>query len=294
MAASEATFGEEPTITRIHFRPDSPASGDRLTAQVGLEGGSRSGAKLDFEWEVGGKKIASGGSSIIVPQLKRGESVRVTVVATNEYGSSSPRSLTAGVENQRPRITKLGLRQGESVDDGQYWVVEVEGSDPDGDELTYTYSWMVNGRRSGEGADRFPTSKLKRGDEVHAEVIASDGRDESDIASTGTVSIENSAPDIVSTPPRLDSNGRFDYQVKAQDADGDRSLRYELVSAPIGMKMDDLSGRVTWKPTPEQAGQHRVEIAVEDRRGGRSSQVFELAIVVLDDGQEGSSPANMR
>jgi hypothetical protein len=288
-----ASIGEEPTITRIHFRPGAPVSGERLTAQVGLQGGSRSGAQLEFQWEVGGRKFPGDGSTIDIPQLKRGDAVRVTVVATNEYGSSSPRSLTAKVENQPPRITSLRLREGESVDDGQLWMIEVNGTDPDGDELSYIYSWMVNGRSSGETGDRFATSKLKRGDEVQAEVIASDGEDESDIASTGTVTIANSAPDIVSTPPRLDSNGRFDYQVMAKDADGDRLLRYELLSAPVGMKLDDLSGRVTWKPTPEQAGQHRIEIAVDDRRGGRSTQVFELAIVVLN-ADDSAGPADMR
>jgi hypothetical protein len=59
------------------------------------------------------------------------------------------------------------------------------------------------------------------------------------------------------------------------------------------MKLDDLSGRVTWKPTPEQAGQHRIEIAVDDRRGGRSTQVFELAIVVLN-ADDSAGPADMR
>jgi hypothetical protein len=290
-ADAAGMIGEEPTITRIHFRPDAPVPGDRITAQVQLEGGSRSGAKLEFSWEVGGSKLPEAGSTITVPELKRGEAVRVSVVATNSYGDSSPRTLSAKVENQPPRITNIRLREGESGDAGAYWMIEVEGSDPDGDAVEYSYSWLINGRNSDETGDRFPTSKLKRGDEVHAEVVASDGRDESDVASTGTVSVANSAPDIVSTPPRLDAQGRFEYAVKAQDADGDRTLRYELVSGPVGMRMDDLSGRVTWKPTPEQAGEHRVEIAVDDRRGGRSTQVFDLAIVVLDDGP---GPANQR
>jgi hypothetical protein len=44
------------------------------------------------------------------------------------------------------------------------------------------------------------------------------------------------------------------------------------------MTIDPILGEVNWQPRPDQAGNHTVEIAVEDSRGARSVQLFELTV----------------
>ena len=53
------------------------------------------------------------------------------------------------------------------------------------------------------------------------------------------------------------------------------------------MSMDAVEGIVRWQPRSDQQGNHMVEIAVEDRKGGEATQRFELTLDL-----EPSVPAN--
>jgi len=83
----------------------------------------------------------------------------------------------------------------------------------------------------------------------------------------------------------MDASGRFSYAVKATDRDGDRGLRYSLEQGPEGMTIDAFSGELRWQATLRHAGEHIVEIAVDDRHGGVTSQTFYVRVA--------TGPANL-
>jgi hypothetical protein len=82
----------------------------------------------------------------------------------------------------------------------------------------------------------------------------------------------------VSRPEIRFEDGVFQYAVEARDPDGDRNLRYSLVSAPEGMSIDRMGGEIRWQPRADQSGKHAIEVAVEDGQGGKDSQLFEVTI----------------
>ncbi len=89
----------------------------------------------------------------------------------------------------------------------------------------------------------------------------------------------NSAPQIVSRPERLATiKLGFNYAVRAEDADAD-TLRYLLPIAPANATIDAASGELRWRPTASDLGRHAFRVAVEDGRGGRTEQPFELKVV---------------
>jgi hypothetical protein len=90
--------------------------------------------------------------------------------------------------------------------------------------------------------------------------------------------VENGAPLIHSAPGDAGPDGVFRYQVRAEDPEGDTDLRFSLAQAPRGMTVTALGGLVEWRPAADQAGVHPVQIVVEDSRGGRARQSFELTI----------------
>ena len=106
------------------------------------------------------------------------------------------------------------------------------------------------------------------------------------------MTIANSSPEILSVPPRLDPSGVFRYKLEVVDPDGDRALRYELTAGPRGMEIGFQSGQLTWTPEVDQAGRHRVEVAVDDQHGGRATQEFILPIVVTESEEE-AAPASI-
>ena len=44
-------------------------------------------------------------------------------------------------------------------------------------------------------------------------------------------------------------------------------MDWTLVSAPNGMEIDEESGLISWKPTADQEGVHRVLISVKEHEG---------------------------
>jgi hypothetical protein len=151
--------------------------------------------------------------------------------------------------------------------------------DPDGDALEFRFRWTVNDETlEGQEEASLPTEGLESGDQIRVEVVASDGEGESDAAWSGVLLVGNAAPEIVSRPSAVGPGEAFRYRVDARDPEGDRSLRYQLRKGPEGMTINPILGEVHWQPRADQAGAHPVEIAVEDSRGARSVQAFELTV----------------
>jgi hypothetical protein len=127
-------------------------------------------------------------------------------------------------------------------------------------------------------------------------VVAHDGDDPGEPHDTLPITLDNLPPKIVSTPATaLRADGRFHYAVEAQDGDGDRRLRYELVKAPEGMRIDPVLGEVDWAPQPGQVGNHLVEIHVVDSEGSKGGQVFDITVSEAQDEEtEQSAPASPR
>ena len=123
-----------------------------------------------------------------------------------------------------------------------------------------------------------PVEVATRGDQIELSVVAHDGQESSEPLRSAPFTVANSAPQITSTPGAFDEDGTFRYAVLADDPDGDRALRYQLVAGPDGMRIDVVTGELTWTPMPDQAGSHPVAIEVGDRKGGISAQSFDIRV----------------
>lgn len=88
----------------------------------------------------------------------------------------------------------------------------------------------------------------------------------------------NSPPLLASAPhlfPRIETDYR--YAILAFDPDGD-PLTFLLETPPAGMSLGE-DGILRWRPTLEQAQEHRVRVRVADGRGGEAQQEFVLTPV---------------
>jgi hypothetical protein len=277
-------------VLSARFSPDPPVSGESVRVRVDVTGRSPRSKDFSYEWRVAGRDVLGKESQIELPELDRGAEVWVRVSYSDDAGFSDEIEISSRVANRPPRVRDLRLGQRMDPDEGEQWVAKASGTDPDGDDLEYRYTWLVNGDPSSVSGDSIPTDTLKRGDTVRVRVVAFDGDRESIPAESGTVTVANASPEISSTPPRLSADGRFAYEILAEDPDGDVPLHYELVAGPRGMELDRQSGELRWVPELDQAGDHRVEIAVEDGSGGRATQEFILPIVL----EAGGVPAAIR
>jgi hypothetical protein len=91
---------------------------------------------------------------------------------------------------------------------------------------------------------------------------------------------QNHAPVINSTPlTKVVVGNSYRYDVVAQDVDGD-VLTYTIddVSKGLGVVIDKL-GRISWKPSTANVGNHPVTVQVKDALGTLATQVFSLEVV---------------
>ncbi|HEV7299861.1 MAG TPA: DNRLRE domain-containing protein [Tepidisphaeraceae bacterium] len=88
----------------------------------------------------------------------------------------------------------------------------------------------------------------------------------------------NENPVITSVPAWAVHEGdEYEYQVVATDPNG-HALAYELVTKPVGMTIDAVTGKVTWQPRPTDVRAHVVLVRVSDGRGGTAIQRYELDV----------------
>ena len=81
----------------------------------------------------------------------------------------------------------------------------------------------------------------------------------------------NEAPVIISEPVKsATEDSLYLYQVEASDPDGD-VLSYFLDFCPEGMSISSESGLISWLPTNNQVGIHRVVVEISDGRESISS-----------------------
>jgi hypothetical protein len=143
-----------------------------------------------------------------------------------------PASLDAaadGTANSSPTIRTVNFEPA-SPRAGDKVHAVVEGSDADGDRLSYTFNWSVNGDRQAQQGSAIDLSRARKGERLSVTVVASDGRASSEPFEAST-RVRNRAPQL--TGVRLESSSAIsaDSEVTARpsgkDLDGDEiSYRY--------------------------------------------------------------------
>ncbi len=103
--------------------------------------------------------------------------------------------------------------------------IDVPSSDAEGQAITYTYQWTVDGAASGITSDAVPAGTAKKGELWTVSVSASDGLSQS-AAATASVTVANAAPTPASlafaaTAVTLDGVLAVDLVKTATDVDGD-------------------------------------------------------------------------
>jgi hypothetical protein len=278
-AASRAT-NSPPVIERVDFSPAQPVAHQRLEALVQASDPDGDAVHLGFAWRISGRAVDADGQSIVLPDLRKGETVELTVTASDGTAESAPEVARVRIGNQPPELVAVGLQPTGGVTRGQPLTAQPAATDPDGDAMTFRYGWKVNGNDIAETGPTLDTSKLVRGDTIRLRVVASDGELDSNAIESPEIRVGNAAPVIKSTPPNFGPDGTFHYAVEAVDPDGDHTLRYSLKNAPPGMTIDAMSGVVEWKPGTKNVGKFPVELVVDDLQGGTASQPFELSVAL--------------
>ena len=177
------------------------------------------------------------------------------------------------IGNAPPQIVSLKLLP-EVFKAGDMLSVEAEGTDADGDQVTFIYEWTKNGEPA--GTDKSINFPVQSGDKVMAKVTPYDGEAYGDPV-TLRKEIRNLPPMIVDHKEFSFDGTVYTYQVRASDPDGD-TLTYSLESPPSGMTIDSSTGLLKWAVPSEFKGKKDVSISVSDGNGGTAKYSITITI----------------
>ncbi len=194
-----------------------------------------------------------------------------------DYGTGGNDSRLSG-ENKPPKIEEIAVQMiTGNPQDG--FKVFLKATDPEDDFINFIYQWRYNDEDLiGETDETLSWQEdFERDGKIGVEVIPYDNEAQGIWKSEGEFAIPNSPPVIESKPPGDIKDGKFKYEVKAGDPDGDK-ITLSINNAPPGMSFDEESKIIEWDINSADPGDHKMEIVVTDEQGAKTTQILDLSI----------------
>jgi len=237
-------------------------------------------ARLGYQWLKNDEPIPGAIQNTLAKKhFNRGDFISIQIWVVQPGSNRNPvTSDVVMIGNTPPAVEWVAIGPAPPTSTAELKAV-ASGKDLDGDAMTYTYEWIVNGETVvGPEGPSLPSRYLRRGDEVQVAATAFDGTDWGHPNTSIEVIIQNSPPMIVSKPPaQLEEGATYRYEIKAEDVDGD-TLSYSLQGKPPeGMVIDSKTGVVEWQVViPAEPVTYEYEVVVVDPEGGKSVQKITL------------------
>jgi hypothetical protein len=256
-----------PTPPSPALFPREPTRADTLVA--GLAGASldvdRDKLTYRFAFSRDGKKVAPSADGRSVGPLKKGESWEVEVVASDGEADSVAARAKATVKNSPPTapviaFEALPLRRADSV----RVRIATPATDPDGDKVSYAWSWTKDGVLQKERTGpELPAGAVRKGERWIATATPTDGEANGPSASVEARVVDSapSPPQIALVPaqPRTGDAVKAVIKVASEDVDQDPlRYRYRFTVDGTPVALDDKADTL-----PALWARKKQQIAVE-------------------------------
>jgi hypothetical protein len=233
VASNRVTISNSaPSITSVAISPTSPTAGDTLVCSYG--GYADADGDPDAStvaWTVDG--AAAGSGATLGGTFAAGDSVTCTVTPDDGSDTGTPMSDTVAVANQPPEVDAVTLSP--SVPDTDDTIAAaVTTHDDDGDAVSVSYAWYVDGSLVGAtGSSLDGVTWFDKHQDVYVVVTPSDGADDGTAVSSSSVIVVNTPPEApsISIEPSVPAAGSDDLlcqvDVDSTDLDAD-SIGYSM------------------------------------------------------------------
>lgn len=217
-----------PVLASVDLSTYAPTENDTISVVLGA-GSDADGDSLTYgyNWYVEGSSVSTS-ATLSANRFAKGDSIYVVVTPYDggAFGASVTSAVATAV-NTPPAVTSVALSPS-SVYTNSTMTASVSSSDIDGDSVSYTYDWYVDGfpRGSATSATLSGVSYFDKGQSVYVVVTPNDGEADGTDFTSSAVVVLNSTP----TTPVVEITPEFPYPgddltcsvvTSSTDADGD-------------------------------------------------------------------------
>jgi len=225
-----------PTQPTVIISPAEPTSSEDLTALITDISTDVDGEAIAYRytWYRNGAVFADGSEAIIPKDsTTKGDVWRVVLTPSDGISDGTPGEAEAFVLNTPPQLVDVSISPDPAVTADDFLCTPTGEFDWDGDAVTLNYSWHIGGEVVAVTTPTLPSAWTHSGDDVYCEVTPTDGFTVGDAYRSNIVTIENSAPHVVTVWINPDS-------VRAGD---EPECQWSGFSDPDG---DEDESIVTW------------------------------------------------
>ena len=220
-----------PSVASVTISPSPAISTDTLSCSYsGFSDPDGDPDRSTLDWTIGG--VWAGAGVSLSGGFVRGDTVACAVTPSDGSDSGSPVSASLVIGNSPPMVSSVIISpSGAATDD--LLTVDTSHSDPDGDSVSLTYAWTVDGAAAGSAATLDGATAFDKGDLVKVTVTPSDGTDTGSPVISSGLTIANTPPGApgVSVSPEDPEEGADDLvctvDTASYDIDGD-SVSYSF------------------------------------------------------------------
>lgn len=227
---ASVVIANTPPVAGISLTPSSATRSSTLTCSASSTDVDADGVSYHLTWTVSGAAVAasttSADSSTLAGAFIAGQPVVCVIVADDGLGGSDTVSASVTVYNTPPVVSSVALSPG-IVYTNDTLAASAVSSDADGDSLSLSYDWYVDGAlaQSGASSTLSGVTSFNRGQVVYATATADDGTTTMG-ASSSSVTVSNSMPTapVVEIAPADAQHGddlTCSVMTDSYDADGD-------------------------------------------------------------------------
>lgn len=223
-AEASVTIANTPPTATVAILPAAPTTLDELVVEAEGTDVDGDAVTLSWTWNRDGSAVAADDGDVPAELTQRGQLWEVIVTPSDGEAEGEPVTASVVIANTAPEGQSVAIEPGLAFVDTELEAVPV-GVDVDGDPLSWTYTWRVNGAEVQTGPGSTLVGAFVKGDEVVVEAVVSDGQLTGDAVTSSAVTILNSPPEV--TGAAVDpADARGDsvlscLPVGARDADGD-------------------------------------------------------------------------
>ncbi|MCO4747685.1 MAG: hypothetical protein KC912_23010 [Proteobacteria bacterium] len=176
-SASVEIVNSPPSLTDAHFDPSVPTIGTPLVCVPdGASDPDDDTVTFTYAWTVGGSAVSETTDTLAGTAFSSGDSIACTITPSDGEDSGDPVSVTGAATNSPPVGTTATIQPSAPASTDDLTCVAGAGTDPDGDTVTFTYAWTVDGTVvAGETTDTLAESHFIRDQSVVCTAIPFDG-----------------------------------------------------------------------------------------------------------------------